>query len=345
MPGDEVVAFAPGRVNVIGEHTDHNDGLSLPFAVEQGVTVRAQAIGGDAVEAVAGDLGESDRFALGAPGPAGGWRAYVRGVVAELRAAGLPVRAARLTITSDLPRGAGLASSAALEVALCLALLGLSEAGDVDRVALAQLCRRVEHEWAGAQTGLLDQLASLHGAEGSAVRIDFRTLDVRRVPLALGGWRFATLGSGVARAHAASGYNERRAECAAAAERLGVASLRDAPPGAWSALPEPLARRARHVEQESSRVDAAVAALARGDLPALGRLLDASHGSLRDLFDASTPEVERAVERMCDAGAAGARMIGGGFGGHVLGLFAPGDEPPDEARIVAPGAGARVDAG
>jgi galactokinase len=343
VPRDRVVAFGPGRVNVIGEHTDYNDGLSLPFAIAQGVTVTADARDDGVIEAVATDVGETDRFALDAIEPSDEWRAFVRGVAAELRAAGLPVRGARLEFTGDVPEGAGLSSSAALEVGLCLALLGLSDAEDaLSRIELAKLCSRVENEWVGAQTGLLDQLASLHGDAGAAVRIDFRSLDVRRVPFDLGDWRLVTLDSGESHSLAASGYNERRAECTEAAERLGVTSLRDATAEGAAALPEPLGRRVRHVLEENARVDRAVEALAAEELTELGRLLDASHASLRDLYEASTPAVEATVERLRAGGAVGARMVGGGFGGHVLALLPPGVEPPDGALAVEPGAGARL---
>jgi galactokinase len=267
----------------------------------------------------------------------------VRGVVAELGAAGLPVRGARLTIEGEVPRGAGLSSSAALEVALALALLGLSGADShVDRLELARLCSRVENDWVGAQTGLLDQVASLFGAQDEALRIDFRSLDVRRVPLRLGGWTLVTVASGEQHSHARGGYNERRRECAEAAERLGVELLSDADRSAAARLPDPLDRRALHVLDENDRVEAAVAALADGDFGALAALLDASHTSLRDLYDASTGAVEQTVRRLKQAGAAGARMMGGGFGGHVLALFEPGAQLPADARVVAPSAGARV---
>jgi galactokinase len=338
-----VVAFGPGRVNLIGEHTDYNGGLSLPFAIEDGVTVTATALPGDEIEAHARDLGETDRFPLDDPEKRDGWRAFVRGVAAELRTAGLPVRAARLDIAATVPLGSGLASSAALEVALCLALLGLSGAEqDVDPLDLARLCSRVENEWVGAETGLLDQIAALLGASGEALRIDFRDLTVRRIPLRLHGWTLATLDSGEPHGNAASGYNERRRECAEAAEQLQVELLSDARRADAGRLPEPLRSRALHVLNENERVDAAVAALETQDIPALARLLDASHASLRDLYDASTDAVEAAVQTLKEAGAAGARMLGGGFGGHVLALFEPAARPPPGARIVAPGAGARI---
>jgi len=343
VPREQATAFAPGRVNLIGEHTDYNRGLALPLAIAEGVTVRATAREGAQVEAEALDLGERDTFPLPAPsGLAGGWRAFVRGAAAELGRAGFPVGGARLQISGSIERGAGLSSSAALEVALCLALVGLSDREPPDRRELARICSRVENEWVGVRTGLLDQLASLYGRADAALRIDFRSLEVEPVPLELGEWRLVTLDSGDRRSLAASAYNERRRECARACELLGIASLREATPAMAARLPEPLADRARHVLEENSRVEQAVAALQRSELSELGRLLNASHLSLRDLYDVSTPAVESAVARLRAAGAAGARVIGGGFGGHVLGLLPPEASGPEGAREVRPGPGARL---
>ena len=280
----ETTAYAPGRVNLIGEHTDYNGGLALPFAIEQGITVTVR------------------------PGPAEP-EPFRDAVAAEL---GVP--AVAVDIDSDLPAGAGLSSSAALCVALALAL-----GGERDRWELARLCQRVENHHLGARTGLLDQIAVLMAPAGGAVLIDFADLSTRPVPLELGDWRLALLDSGERHAHAQSGYNERRAEC----ERGDR-------------------RRLRHVESENERVRAAVDALAGGDMARLGELLDASHASLRDDFEVSTAAVEAARERMLAAGAAGARIMGGGFGGSVLGLFAPGVPPPPEALAVRPGNPARV---
>jgi galactokinase len=333
-----IQARGPGRVNLIGEHTDYNDGLALPFAIDRGVTVTAELRDGGDVLARALDLGEEDTFPLAAPGRSEGWRAFVRGTVAELGAAGHELRPATLTIRGDLDQGSGLSSSAALETALSLALLGVAGAPEpADRRDLAKLCSRVENEWVGAETGLLDQLASLCGKPGHAVRIDFATLDIEPVPLELGDWTLVTLDSGAAHSIAASGYNERRAECRAACERLGIATLRDARFEDLERLPDPLADRARHVLEENARVDAMVAALRARDLDEAGRLLDASHASLRDLYAASVPEVERTVEWLKDAGAAGARMVGGGFGGAVLALLPPGVALPGGALTVTPG--------
>ena len=324
-------------MNLIGEHTDYNGGLALPFAIERGVTVTAEAATGDSIEVDALDLRESDEFPYAAPEPVSGWRAFARGMAAELR----PAAGARLIIEGDLPRGAGLSSSAALSTALALALLGLG-GREMERVELARLCSRVENEWVGSQGGLLDQLAVLFSREGEALRIDFTTLELSRVPLDLGDWTLATLDSGVSRENASSGYNERRAECARACELLGVESLREATAAGAARLPDPLGRRVLHVIQENARVDSAVSALARGDLASVGPLLDASHASLRDQYEVSTPEVERTVELMKATGAAGARVMGGGFGGAVLGLFPPGAEPPAGALVAEPGGPARL---
>jgi galactokinase len=361
---------------VLGEHTDYNQGLALPFAIAEGVTVRAEELPGEgppAIEALAADLDERDSFAPGAPPTAieafaaelgghkgfapgetpplerpAGWRAYVRGAAAELGAAGVALPPARVEISGTVPHGSGLSSSAALTVAVCLALSELAAPGaeaartQAERIELARLCSRVENEWAGARTGLLDQLASLFGARGEAVLIDFRGPDVTPVELALDGWRFAIADSGERHAHASSGYNDRRRECAEACARLGVASLREADVQDLDVLPEPLARRARHVIEENGRVREAVAALAAEDIGALGALLSASHASLRDLYEVSTPAVEATVERMRAAGATGARLMGGGFGGSVLALLDPATPLPPGAIEVVPGPGAHV---
>jgi galactokinase len=353
-----VQAFAPGRVNLIGEHTDYNDGLCLPFAIGLGVTVTAKPLQRERIDAVALDLGERGSFALDAPAPgdralgAGGrgasepgaapaaspgWQRFVQGAVAELIRAGVPLRPCSLEIAGDLPRGAGLSSSAALSLSLCLALCGAAGAEPPDRLALARICSRIERDWLGADTGLLDQLASLYGERGRALRIDMRGPDIRTVPLELQGHVLATLGSGAERSIAGSGYNERREECRAACRALGIGSLRDVT--GHEGLPAPLDRRVRHVLSENERVDATVAALEAGDLAQVGRLLDASHRSLRDDYEVSVPAVERAVEACKEAGALGARIMGGGFGGAVLALFPPGARPPEGALRVEPGPG------
>jgi galactokinase len=346
---DSVTAFAPGRVNLIGEHTDYNEGLALPFAIREGVTVTARPSGDDRVTVVAHDLSAHDGFDIHAPRRVSGWRAFARGVAAELEAAGASLDGARLEIRGSVPSGSGLSSSAALEVALALAMLAVSGAPVPDRLELARICSRTENEWVGARTGLLDQIASLCGESERAMEIDFRSLKVTPVELELAGYSLVTLDSGERHANAGRqgegeepGYNERRDECRRAGELLSIPSLRDATLAMAERLPEPLADRARHVITENERVRETVTALRDGDLPRVGELLDASHASLRDCFAVSTPAVEATVQRLLDAGAIGARIVGGGFGGHVLGLFGPGAHPPEGAMVVAPGPGAHL---
>jgi galactokinase len=341
-----VTAFAPGRVNLIGEHTDYNAGLALPFAIEAGITVTAEPGSQPAVQVHALGPGESDSFELGPRSTVqsrpGGWRAFVAGVLAELQEDGYELKGAKLEIDDGLPQGAGLSSSAALAVALSLALLGVADQEEPDRIALAKLCSRVENDWLGARTGLLDQLAVLLGGEGHAVRIDFRALETEAVPLDLGDWILATLDSGSEHEHGSGDYNRRRAECERARLQLALDSLRDATLADAAELGEPLGRRVRHVVTENKRVEDTIEALAIRDLERVAALLDASHRSLRDDFEVSTPAVERAIDRCREAGAAGARIVGGGFGGSVLALFPPSARPPEDATPVAAGPAARL---
>ena len=324
MTPHRIRAFAPGRVNLIGEHTDYNDGLCLPFAIELGVTVTAELHDGEGITAP--DLDDGERF--------------LEGMLAELRRAGVDLPGARLGVEGDLPQRVGLSSSAALCVALALALYAAAGSEPPRPLRLARLCSRVESDWAGQETGLLDQLASLLGEEGHALRLDMRTLEARPVELDLDDHVLATLDSGASRSLSASGYNERREECRRALELLGLESLRDADDAAG--LRDPLDRRLRHVISENERVDAAVDALESGAIAALGPLLSASHASLRDDYEVSVPEVERAVDACMNAGALGARIMGGGFGGSVLALFPPEATAPDGAVSVRPGPGARL---
>jgi galactokinase len=340
---DTVTARGPGRVNLIGEHTDYNAGLAMPFAIDRGVTVTATARDHGRISAHAADVDERDEFALADPGRGAGWRAFVRGTAGELQAAGFTLRGATLEITGDVPQGSGLSSSAAICTALCLAQLALAgERPPDDLRELAKLCSRVENDWVGQRTGLLDQFAALLSEPAHALQIDFRSLEVKRVPFDLGDWRLVTVDSGASHTLAASGYNERRAECEAACQALGIETLREAREEDLERLDEPLRARARHVITENARVEAMAEALAQGDLERAGELLDASHASLRDDYEASVPEVERTRDELKRAGAAGARMVGGGFGGSVLALLAPGVPAPAGALAVAPGPPARL---
>jgi galactokinase len=329
-------------VNLIGEHTDYNQGLALPFAIDRGVTVTAPSRD-DGIVAHARDYDEEDAFPLDNREPSKGWRAFVRGMVAELQDAGYELRPARVEIEGDLPRGSGLSSSAALSTALALALIELAGAKPPDdRRELAKLCSRVENEWVGQKTGLMDQFAALLGSPDHALRIDFQTLEVTPTPLELGDWRLVTVESGASHTLAASGYNERRAECEAACDELGIGSLREATADDFGKLGCVLRKRVRHVLTENARVDAMAEALAAHELEQAGVLLDESHASLRDDYESSVPEVEETVARLKAQGAAGARMVGGGFGGSVLALLRPGAALPAGAVEVSPGPAAAL---
>ena len=342
---DRVTVFAPGRVNLIGEHTDYNEGLALPFAIARGDRRRLRA-SGDHVHAVAVDLGGEDTFELARPRRARGWRAFVRGAVAELQRAGCRCARRRLRITGGVPRGAGLSSSAALEVALTLALIAsagrpASPIGSSWR----RSARASRTTGSARRPGCSTSSRRCSVEPERALRIDFRSLDVRPVPLrARRVQRSSRCDSGDRHALAAgSGYNERRRGVRASPASRSVSTacaMRRS--RRQRALPSPLDRRVRHVITENERVDATVEALAGGDMRALGRLLDASHASLRDCYEVSTPAVEAAVGMLKHAGALGARIVGGGFGGHVLGLMPPDAALPDGAREVRPGQGARV---
>jgi galactokinase len=325
------VWLAPGRANLMGEHTDYNEGFVLPFALGQGI-VAAAARRADRrlVVCSAQEPGGVASVSLDdlEPGRVTGWAAYPAGVAWALARAGYQVPGACLAIDSDVPAGAGLSSSAALECATALALteLAVPELA-VDRRELAAIARRAENEFAGVPSGIMDQSASLLSRSGHALLLDCRSLETSQVP-------FDPAGSGAclllintrARHELSAGqYGQRRAECERAARLLGVPSLRYLTDVAdVDRLADPvLRRRARHVVTDDQRVLDVVALLrsAAGDVyPEIGRLLTQAHVSLRDDFEVSWPEADAAVDAAVAAGALGARMIGGGFGGSVLAL-------------------------
>jgi len=322
------VWLAPGRANLMGEHTDYNEGFVLPFALGQGIVAAAARRAGRRLvlcSAQEPGLAEVDLDGL-APGRVAGWAAYPAGVAWALAAAGYQVPGACLAIDSDLPAGAGLSSSAALE---CVTALALTELGglSVDRRALAAIARRAENEFAGVPSGIMDQSASLLGRRGHALLLDCRSLETAQVPFdpAASGSCPLVINTRARHELAAGEYGQRRAECERAARLLGVPSLRYLPGvGDVDRLADPvLRRRARHVVTDDQRVLDVVALLRSADedvYPEIGRLLTRAHVSLRDDFEVSWPEADVAVDAAVDAGAFGARMIGGGFGGSVLAL-------------------------
>ncbi len=308
---------APGRVNLMGDHTDYNAGYVLPLALDRACAVTSTPVDGPTVTARSDELpgvvtvGADGRDEPRAVEPV--WGRFVAGVVRALTERGLAVPGAELTITSTVPPGSGLSSSSALSVAVTLALVDAAGA-TLDRLELAELALAAEVTATGVPGGLMDQLASLFGRAGHALLIDCRTNEV--VPVSISpGVAVLVVHSGVPRTLARTVYGARRAECEAIAADLGVSTLRDASLAQVANAP-----RARHVVSENDRVLATAAALPDGDLSVLGPLLLASHASLRDDYEVSTPELDLLVELLVECGAAGARLTGAGFGGCVIAL-------------------------
>jgi galactokinase len=315
-------ADAPGRVNLIGEHTDYNEGLVLPTATPQRTVVelspredRVVRVESEGYMPVAYRLGEERHF--------GDWGDYVRGVTWVLTKAGHPIRGFDAGVASRVPPGAGLSSSAALEVALLRALRD-AFALDLDDVAIAYAAHKAERDIVGARVGTMDQLAASLARTGEALLIDMRKSPIERVPIPAG-VELAVVATGIVHDNAKQGaYNERRAECDESARRLGLASLRDATLGDVERLaPQSatLARRVRHVVSENQRVREFVAALGAGDIARCGALIDASHASLREDFEVSIAELDVLADALrSQPGVRGARLVGAGFGGSVLAL-------------------------
>jgi galactokinase len=349
-PGSAVsteVWFAPGRANLMGEHTDYNEGFVLPFALAQGVTATATARADGLLTLRSAQVtGEPVTIELDAlaPGSPTGWAAYPAGVAWSLRASGYDIGGASIDIDSDLPVGAGVSSSAALECSVALALCSLSGVS-VERKKLAMIARRAENDFVGAPTGIIDQSAALLSEAGHAMLLDCATLSVTQVPFrpAAAGASALIIDTRVTHALMSGEYAARRAECEEAARLLGVAALglvTDA--GEVKRLADPvLRRRARHVITDSARARAIAHALNENvpneNVPNesdsnesdsnesdsyrfIGKLMTESHRSLRDDFEVSWPEADLTVDAAIGAGAYGAKMIGGGFGGSVLAL-------------------------
>ncbi|MFE9915063.1 galactokinase [Micromonospora sp. NPDC005553] len=321
---------APGRVNLIGEHTDYNEGFVLPFALPMRTVVAADRQDGEHWTVWSELSGESITFGaedVAEPGRVSGWGAYVAGVVWALREAGHPVPGARLAIASDVPLGAGLSSSAALESAVLAALLDLGEL-ELAPELQPRLAQRAENVYVGAPTGIMDQSASIRCRAGHALFLDCRDESVEHIPFDLDadGLAVLVIDSRAPHRHADGEYAARRRSCEAGANALGVTALRDVSIDQLDAAlarldDEETRRRVRHVVTEDQRVLDTVALLRAARVRDIGPLLTASHVSMRDDFEITVPEIDTAVEAALAAGALGARMTGGGFGGCVLALI------------------------
>jgi galactokinase len=327
---------APGRINLIGEHTDYNLGFSLPIALPQRTVATFAPAHDDAITVVSDRADAPVRIPLGtAPGEVTGWAAYVAGVMWALRGGGHPVPGGAMSITSEVEMGSGLSSSAALECAALGAIV--SAAGvHIDPRERARLAQRAENEYVGAPTGLLDQLASLFGRPATAVLIDFSDLAVTPVAFDPDGAGVALLliDSRERHSHAGGDYAARRLSCERAAADLAASSLRevgDRGPADLAAVRDPVdARRARHVLTENQRVIDYVAALGDSNYSEAGRIFTASHASMREDFEITTERIDLIADTAVRAGALGARMTGGGFGGCVIALV-----PVERTGLVA----------
>jgi galactokinase len=322
----QLIAEAPGRVNLIGEHTDYNLGFVLPVAIDRTVAVAAAPRGDPVIRVHALDFEARDEFRWDTVRrfPGGGWRSYPRAVAWSLAEAGHGLIGADITIAGDVPPGAGLSSSAATELAAAGALAELAGLSIPPR-ELAIICQRAENAFVGVRSGIMDQFASALGVAGHALLIDCRSLEVEPVALPDEDIAIVVADSNVPRTLADTAYNQRRAECAEAARILGIESLRDADlamlDARHAALPDDVFRRARHVVTENARVLQAADALRRDDLQTLGELMYGSHESLRADFQVSVPELDLLVElARATGGVLGSRLTGAGFGGCTVSL-------------------------
>jgi galactokinase len=330
----DFVVSAPGRANLLGEHTDYNDGFVLPFAIARRTAIAVRAREDRTVRAAGALSAGTLELSLDEPIRRGEppWTNYVRGVLAEARnreEGTLDPGGFDAWIDSDVPVGAGLSSSAALEVATATVVERLCGI-ELDPLEKAAMCQRAEHAFAGVPCGIMDQMASVLATTETLLLLDCRDLSYRRIPIPSGDVDILVVDSELPHDLGEGEFALRVAQCRQAAHAIGVASLRDATPGdvaALAARDELLHRRARHVVEENARVLAATDAIAASDWTRLGALLDEGHASLRDLYEVSRPEMDELVERLREAGALGARMTGGGFGGCAVALFAHGRAP------------------
>jgi len=335
----EIVAEAPGRVNLIGEHTDYNGGFVLPIAVPQRARVELAPRPDKLVRAYSANLIDEGiaSFELGSEARTGGWIDYAQGVTRAFAQGCASLVGFDLRVASEVPLGAGLSSSAALTVALLRALCQ-AFAHDLSAVEIAALARRAENELVGAPVGIMDPMAASLASERTALFIDTRSLVYKPIPLPEG-VELVVLDSGISHQNAVGKYRERRAECERAAAELGLRELRDMRMPELrrrASLPEPLSRRVRHVITENARVMATVTALREHDFERVGELFEASQRSMREDYEITTPEIDALVEiARTDADVFGARMTGGGFGGAVVALAREGAGAGAAQRITS----------
>lgn len=340
---DPLIVSAPGRVNLIGEHTDYNEGFVLPFAIDKRTYVAYAPRRGRTVSVYSRTLDKAAEFDLDQPNQERirDWSTYIEGMAKILERRGLSIPGARMTVNSTIPFGAGLSSSAALEIAVGYALASLGN-NTIDERELAFAGQEVEHEFFGVQSGIMDQFASALSLEGHVMLIDCRTFEVEHIPLQLNDLMLVVCDTGVKHDLAATAYNQRRLEC-----QEGVALLGDRVPGINAlrdvtfedlathseVLPPLILKRCRHVVSENDRTLRAAAAIRSDDLAALGRLMFESHDSLRDDYEVSCIELDTLVEIALEIpGVVGARMTGGGFGGCTINLIAKASYPEFERK-------------
>jgi galactokinase len=322
---------APGRVNLIGEHTDYNDGFVLPMAIDKGTTVAIAERSDRILQVVSLNVNSSIKLNLNSLGlgRSGNWSDYVEGIASALLAAGAPLIGANVALQSDVSIGGGLSSSAALEIALGIAFISISNAS-IDKLTLARAGQTAEHRHVGIQCGIMDQFISVNALKDHAILIDCRSLESRQIPLLLNEYQIVICDSHVKHALASSEYNQRRKDCEMGVALLeaslaGIHALRDVTPAQFAAncalLPEPIMRRCRHVIGENERTSKAAEALAAGNMIEMGKLMSASHQSLKLDYEVSCSELDLLVDlALAQPGVLGARMTGGGFGGCTVNL-------------------------
>jgi len=317
------IVRAPGRVNLIGEHTDYNDGFVLPMTIEQSMWIALRPRDDQRVELISMDFEDLAQFSLDDITHGESWDEYVRGMAWALQKGGYPLRGWEGVLASDIPVGAGLSSSAALELSIARAFWAVSH-WDWDPTEMALIAKRAENEWLGLQSGIMDQMICANGKDGHALLIDCRDLTSRLVPIPRG-TAVVVLDTGIRRGLVDSAYNERVAQCQTASDFFNVAALRDVSPETFELqsgkLDTLIRRRSRHVISENARTLQSAEAMTAGDAIALGKLMNASHVSLRDDYEVSSDELNTMVEiAKSRAGSLGARMTGGGFGGCAVAL-------------------------